>query len=94
MVIGVPGFTTIPIERKASRLARVIHKLGAPRALLDAMDASTLTLRTHAFPEDYYRFSPQAVLGLLDGLLDTEICTLMLPPRIIGAGVKPIRAAS
>lgn len=94
MVIGVPGFTTIPIERKASRLARVMHKLGTPRILLDAMDASTLTLRIHGRPEDYYRFSPQAVSMFLDGLLDTEICTLMLPPRIIGAGVKPTPEAS
>jgi SAM-dependent methyltransferase len=89
IAIGVPGFTTISLERQASRLARVMSKLGVPRTLLNAMDASTLTLRIHAIPEDYYRFSPKAVDGLLDGLHDREICTLMLPPRIIGVGVKP-----
>jgi len=89
IVIGVPGFATLPIERRASRLARLLRRLGVAHALLDPAEASTLTLRTHAFPGDYYRFSPQAVREVfLEGLLDTELHTLMLPPRIIGSGVK------
>jgi SAM-dependent methyltransferase len=92
IVIGVPGFTTLPIERKASRLVRILNRLGVSRSMLDFLDASTLTLRTHAFPSDYYRFSPQAVRDVfLDGLIDTELHTLMLPPRIIGVGINPPR---
>jgi SAM-dependent methyltransferase len=89
IVIGVPAFTTLPFERKASRLVRILNRLRISRALLDFLDASTLTLRIHAFPCDYYRFSPQAVRDVfLDGLIDTELHTLMVPPRIIGAGIK------
>ena len=92
IAIGVPGFVTLPIERKASRVARILRRLRVSRALLDPMDASTLTLRTHAHPSDYYRFSPQAVRDVfLDGLIDTELHTVMLPPRLIGVGIKPPR---
>ena len=92
IVIGVPGFTTLPIERKASRVASILSRLGVSRSMLDPWDASTLTLRIHAFPSDYYRFSPQAVRDVfLDGLIDTELYTVMLPPRIIGAGINPPR---
>ena len=95
IAIGVPGFNTLPVERTASRLARILSRLGVSQAALDAMDASTLTLRTHNFPGDFYRFSPQAVTEvLLDGLLDKEVHTLMLPPRIIGVGIKPPMARS
>lgn len=90
IVFGVPGFITLPAERTASRLARLLSRLRITPSLLDPLDASTLTLRTHAFPGDYYRFSPQAVREvLLDGLEDTGLHTLMVPPRIIGVGVKP-----
>lgn len=90
IVIGVPGFITLPMERKASRMARMLKWVRISRAARDVMDASTLTLRVHAFPGDYYRFSPQAITEvLLDGLIDTEVHTLLVPPRIIGAGVKP-----
>jgi SAM-dependent methyltransferase len=90
IVIGVPGFSNLPVEPTASRLARILSKLGISKAVLDPMDASTLTLRTHSFPEDFYRFSPQAVSEvLLEGLEDKELLTVMLPPRIVGVGVKP-----
>jgi len=95
IAIGVPGFSSLPAERTASRLARMLGRLGISQAVLDAMDASTLTLRTHHFPGDFYRFSPQAVTEIfLDGLLDKELHTLMLPPRIIGVGIKPPKAQS
>ena len=52
--------------------------------------AATLTLRTHDYPGDYYRFSPQAMREVfLPDLRDVTVQTLMVPPRIIGAGVKP-----
>ena len=90
--IGVPGYTKLPLERTASRLARALGWLGVPAALRAPLGAATLTLQIHNYPGDYYRFSPQAVAEVfLDGLIDTELHTLMLPPRVIGFGVKPPR---
>lgn len=89
IAIGVPGFATLTLERKALRLARILDRLQLPRALVDALEASTLTLQIHSFPGDYYRFSEQAVREVfLDGLRDTEVRTLLAPPRIVCAGVK------
>lgn len=43
----------------------------------------------HATPGDYYRFSPQAFREVFfKGTDDVEVRTIMLPPRIIGAGTK------
>ena len=90
--IGVPGYASLPLERKATWLARVLGRLGISSKFLDPIRASTLTLRIHNHPGDYYRFSPQAVAEVfLDGLVDTEVHTLMMPPRVIGFGVKPAR---
>jgi SAM-dependent methyltransferase len=86
IVIGVPGYAKLPMERTLRR----ISKLWLPRNLRDALAASTITLQNHDYPGDYYRFSAQAVREVfLDGLRDTEVRTLLLPPRIIGVGVKP-----
>jgi SAM-dependent methyltransferase len=89
IVIGVPGFTKLPGEGFWGRLCRLpILRLllrGRPADLA----ASTLCLQVHLFPGDYYRFSPQAVREVfLEGLQETEVRTLLIPPRIIGAGVK------
>jgi SAM-dependent methyltransferase len=93
IVIGVPGFTTLPAERHASRIARLSRRLGLRGWLADAADASTLTLRIHAFPSDYYRFTADAMREvLLDGLLAIDVQTILCPPRIVGAGIKPGRA--
>jgi len=90
IAIGVPGYTVLPVERTLSRAAGALRRAGISGARLDAMDASTPTLRIHLYPGDYYRFSPQAVREVfLDGLVETEVRTVLLPPRIIGAGVKP-----
>ena len=79
IAIGVPGFVELPAERSVGRV------FGG-----SWMAASTLTLRTHHHPGDYYRFSPQAVRDVfLADLRDVTVETLMLPPRIIGAGIKP-----
>lgn len=92
IVIGVPGYTTLAGERRVSRVARLGRRLGLSGAWLDAADASTLTLRVHNFPGDYYRFSPQAVREIfLEGLVDTEVRTVLSPPRLIAIGVKGTR---
>jgi SAM-dependent methyltransferase len=88
--IGVPGFATLPIQRQVSRVTRVLSSLGVPSRLLDPWQASTQTLTVHNYPGDYYRFSPQAVAEVfLEGFVATEVHTVMVPPRIIGFGVKP-----
>lgn len=90
IVLGVPGFVKLPIERTLRRAARV-PGLGR---LLESLAASTLTLQRHLAPHDYYRFSPEAMRGvLLAGLEQVEVRTLMIPPRIVGAAVKPTEPA-
>ncbi len=49
----------------------------------------TLTYRIHDAPGDYYRFSVQAFREvILEGLDGIEVRTIMLPPIIVGAGIK------
>jgi SAM-dependent methyltransferase len=89
VVIGVPGFIELSVERAAQRmfrlpvLGRMLRRAGAGLA------ASTLTLRTHQYPGDYYRFSPQAMLEVFfPGFHDVQVQSLMVPPRVIGGGIK------
>jgi SAM-dependent methyltransferase len=89
IVIGVPGFEKLAIERLASRAGR-LPVLGAIlRWRLPAALASTLTLQVHDFPADYYRFSPRAARDVFLERLDApEVRTLLVPPRVIAVGVK------
>jgi hypothetical protein len=69
---------------------RIIRRLPFMKQLKEALRSSTPTLLVHEFPGDYYRFSLQAFREvLLEGLKDVEIRSVMIPPRIIGAGIKP-----
>ena len=86
IAIGVPGFTKLSFERVVARMGR----LPLAGRLLSGLSASTLALQLHHYPADYYRFSARAVEEvLLQNLQDTEVRTLMLPPRIIGVGRMP-----
>lgn len=90
--IGVPGYMKLPLERLAARAARALGWIGVPARVRDPLQAATLTLQVHNYPGDYYRFSPQAVAEVfLEGLVDIELHALMMPPRVIGFGVKPAR---
>lgn len=61
--------------------------------LLRPLYWGALTYRIHDAPGDYYRFSEQTFREvILEGLEEIEVRTIMLPPIIVGAGVK--RAAS
>jgi SAM-dependent methyltransferase len=52
--------------------------------------SATPTLGIHSHPGDYYRFSPQAFEQvLLDGFEDVQVQSMLLPPTIIGWGIKP-----
>ena len=58
IVIGAPGYRNLPYEKKLHRLLSRLasfsrHPEGWP------LQHSTLTLATHNFPGDYYRFSEQ-----------------------------------
>jgi len=91
IAIGVPGFAKVRLERLASRLARLPGLGTVLRRSLPALLASTPTLQVHDFPADYYRFSPQAARDVfLEGLAEPEVHTLLLPPRVIAVGVKPL----
>ena len=88
IVIGVPGFAKLPAERLGARAARV-PLLGTLLRRFPALLASTATLQVHEYPADYYRFSAQAARDVfLEHLDETEVHTLLVPPRIVAAGVK------
>jgi len=89
IVIGVPGFAKLPVERHVARFAR----LPGVRSLLGewgpGLEVSTACLQIHKYPDDYYRFSPQAVRDVfLENLDDVEVRAVLAPPRIIGSGIK------
>jgi SAM-dependent methyltransferase len=89
MVIGTPGYAALPIEQYLhffiGQLARVV-----PSVERWFFNNATVTFRVHNFPGDYYRFSSQAFTEVLfEGMHDVRITSVMVPPRIIGSGIKP-----
>jgi SAM-dependent methyltransferase len=89
IVIGVPGFLKLAGERVASRASRLPVVGTLLRRLAPGVLASTVTLQVHEFPADYYRFSVQAARDVfLEDRDETEIRTLLVPPRILAVGVK------
>ena len=91
VVIGVPGYTRVKGKAAKSVLARMplLRRLRF-HEYLNVLFTGTVTYQIHNHPGDYYRFSPQAVKEVfLEGLEQIEVRSIMLPPRIIGMGVKP-----
>jgi len=87
VVIGVPGYTYLRGERIKSFLKRVPGLRW--NEYFGLFTDATVTFEIHNYPGDYYRFSPQALREVFfDGMDAVEIRTIMLPPRIIGAGIK------
>ena len=85
IVIGVPGYRVSKTEK---RLHGVLKKI--PFLTHSFLAESTITLCTHNFPGDYYRFGPQAFEEVFfEDMKNVEICSIMSPPRIIGWGIKP-----
>jgi hypothetical protein len=92
IVLGVPGYDRIGVERFEAALGKVpgIRRLKRHR-YFNLMFVSTLTFQVHNQPGDYYRYSPQAMREVfLEGCDDIEVRSIMLPPRVIGAGTKRI----
>lgn len=85
VVIGAPGYTYLRGEQRIKSFFKRVPGLRH----LDFFTATTLAYEVHNYPGDYYRFSPQAFREVFfDGMAAVEVRTIMLPPRIIGAGIK------
>lgn len=87
VVVGVPGYCKLPFEKPYRYLMR---RIPGVHRYLNALVTSTLTQYIHLAPGDYYRFSKDAVRDvLLEGMIDVEVGSVLMPPRIIGSGRKP-----
>ena len=91
VVLGAPGFGRPASEKWRKRIARNVPVLGrAIERRFEPWFASTPTLQVHNFPGDYYRFSAQTFQEVLfEGMIDIEVLSVLMPPRIIGAATKP-----
>lgn len=90
IAIGTPGYKDYKVEKY--RL--ILDKIPYLRRLrfnqyMNLFFTSTITFQIHDYPGDYYRFSPQTYKEVFfEGMDDVEINALMLPPRIVGSGIK------
>ena len=91
IVIGVPGYAKTRINKIKAIWSRIpLFRRLQSHQYLGVLFNSTVTFDIHNWPGDYYRFSPQAVREVfLEGLDQIEVRTIMLPPRLIGVGIKP-----
>jgi len=88
VVIGAPGYRQLLFEKT---LRHLFAKLSRFSAHSDGwpLQHSTLTLGVHNFPGDYYRFSEQTFREVFfEGMAEVEIHTVLVPPRIIGVGIR------
>lgn len=92
IVIGTPGYTITRTDRSFTGFFRnipLVRKLRHNR-YLNLLFTTTFTYKVHFGPGDYYRFSPDTYRDVfMEGLEEVSIRSLMLPPRIIGCGIKP-----
>jgi SAM-dependent methyltransferase len=87
IVLGVPGYGRMAGRTPLARLARLPAIGRMLRVRSESAAASTPTLGVHNFPDDFYRFSEQAMREvLLEGLRDVGVISLLSPPRFIGWG--------
>lgn len=91
IIIGTPGYNTYSKEKAFKRF---VHKTPVLRRLeknkyFNSLMNSTITYEIHNAPGDYYRFSPQAYREVFfSGCADVNIRSVMVPPRLIGSGIK------
>ncbi len=87
IVIGTPGYREFPIGKYIRNFFR---KIPLVDRYINFLTSSTITHYIHNAPGDYYRYSPQAFIEVFfEEMRDVNICSIMLPPRIIGSGIKP-----
>lgn len=90
VVIGVPGYQRTKMDRWQDKAKTwpILNTL-RHKQYLDIFFSSTVTFQVHNHPGDFYRFSDQAVREVFfDGMEKVETRSVMLPPRIIGYGIK------
>ncbi len=102
VVIGAPGYRELWKDRlirsqgasgtarggRESWLNALGRRLSACR-LFDFLINATPTFRVHNEPGDYYRFSPQAFRDVVfEGMRDVRVRSVLIPPRLIGSGLK------
>jgi SAM-dependent methyltransferase len=84
LVIGAPGYKEFVGERLINGFFSKVPLLS------QFFGALTIVLSVHNFPGDYYRFSLQTFREVLfKGMNEVEVRTVLMPPRIIGSGIKP-----
>jgi SAM-dependent methyltransferase len=92
IAIGVPGYAGMGMDTwftSGERLPRLLRWL-IPRERRAVLDASALTLGEHHYPDDFYRFSREAVRQVfMAGLQNVVVRETMRPLRFIGVGTKP-----
>jgi SAM-dependent methyltransferase len=82
-IVGAPGYS------QNSDTERLALSKPAGADPLAEWDVTTLVYRYHGAPKDYYRFSEDAFREVIfEGYRDVCIRTVMVPPRLIGSGVK------
>lgn len=96
LYLAAPGFSA-----RVGRLAKVglrtkgaLHRIGwGERIIRSHFFGGLISTRTypfHARPDDYWRFSPEAMRRVLLAHLDVlEVREVYSPPRIFGVGRKP-----
>ena len=91
ILIGTPGYKKYRVEAYKSLLRKIPLVRELRRVpYLDLFFASTITFQVHEGPGDYYRFSTDTFRDVFfEGMEDVETVTIMLPPRIVGVGIKP-----
>lgn len=83
LIVNVPGFVQTKFGNK-------IRRLGFKLGLHDLVKRTTITMRIHDAPNDYYRFSIHSFGEvIMSGLIGVKIWTIRKPPpRIFGMGRK------
>jgi SAM-dependent methyltransferase len=94
IAIGAPAYGRLLPERdgrprRVSRRHPIVRRAFS-HGLLFCLSRGTLTVRVHNAPGDYYRFSAQAFREVFfDGMHSVQVRSLMMPPILIGSGLKP-----
>lgn len=100
VVIATPGYTRLitqyPAGSETSKSGGVVKFLLSIREKIPFLYrfvflySSTLTMRIHDYPGDFYRFSPQTYREVFfEGMEEVRVYTMLFPPRVIGYGFVP-----
>jgi SAM-dependent methyltransferase len=93
-IVGAPGYSRtgdtghLTLSKPAAAFPASAAAGADPLA---EWDVTTLVYRYHGAPKDYYRFSEDAFREVIfEGYRDVCIRTVMVPPRLIGSGIKAV----